>query len=36
MMMGAYSHSAARRFLLGSQTFHMLRHSNINTLVLRA
>ena len=36
LVMGAYSHSAARRFLLGSQTSHMLRHTDITTLVLRA
>ena len=36
LVMGAYSHSAARRFLLGSQTSHMLRHTDITTLILRA
>ncbi|WP_267402285.1 MULTISPECIES: universal stress protein [unclassified Pseudomonas] len=36
LVMGAYSHSAARRFLLGSQTSHMLRHTGITTLILRA
>lgn len=36
LVMGAYSHSAARRFLLGSQTSHMLRHTSITTLILRA
>lgn len=34
LVMGAYSHSAARRFLLGSQTSHMLRHPDITTLIL--
>ena len=35
LVMGAYRHSAARRLLLGSQTSHLLHHTDITTLVLR-
>lgn len=36
LVMGAYRHSAARRFLLGSHTSHLLHHADLATLVLRA